>query len=55
MPKIRKVSVTVVVDPRQREYILELAEQPGYSMGEVVRELLTEAIAARQARELVNV
>lgn len=51
--KVKKVSLTVVIDPKHREYIKRHGEAPGYSMGEVVRELIEEAIEARQAKARV--
>lgn len=48
--KQKKVRISVVIEPEHREYIDARKDLPGYSFGEVVRELLAEAIAARQKK-----
>jgi hypothetical protein len=49
--KAKKVRVSAVIEPWQRQYIDDQIDLPSRTFGEVIRELLAEAIEARQAKE----
>ena len=51
--KQKKVRISVVIEPEHREYIDARKDLPGYSFGEVVRELLAEAIEERKQKAQV--
>lgn len=48
MKRQKMVRISAVIEPQHRAYIDARKDQPGYSFGEVLRELLDEAIEARR-------